>query len=87
MPPSLGPIGHRPYPAPSRNWHGSCFAPPASRALAIVPVQHLAAAGSQAQAAAGESMRPGAPSGSLHPAGESVATKPSGFTDSQAMAR
>ena len=30
IPPSLGPFGLRPYPAPSERWHGFCFAPPAT---------------------------------------------------------
>ena len=37
IPPSLGPFGLWPYPAPSNNWHGSCFAPSDPAALAIAP--------------------------------------------------
>jgi hypothetical protein len=37
IPPSLGPFGLRPYPAPLNNWHGSCFAPSDPAALAIAP--------------------------------------------------
>jgi len=78
IPPSLGPFGLRPYPAPSERWHVSCFTPPRDRGpLAIVSPATVPPGRPdpmlQAVDPSGAGRGPGEPSGSLatmHPAGE-----------------